>query len=145
MPLQSEYSRFRRYVGDFNVNLIEDDFIEELLDDTTFELTGNFATPITTFDALHGQYHDEVILKSAINWWWNRLAELQEKHSQSIGSATQEVGEKWDRAFQMIKDLNEQLDAIQQLQIDITIGNFSRYSKQTLRRIGGISEEDTNA
>lgn len=146
MPSTSEYNQFRRLVGDFTAQSLSTNYITALLNDTTYELTGDFATPITSFDTLLTQYHNEVIYKAAINYWWNDLSELQEKHSMTLGGgATQNVGEKWDRAWQMIQSLQATYDQIQMLQVDITIGNFSRYSKQTLRRIGGIREEDTHA
>lgn len=145
MPSTAELNQFRRLIGDFEAEALSDNDISDLLDDTVAELTGNFATPLIDFDTLLTQYHNEVIYKAALNWWWNNLSELQNKHSISVGQASQNVGEKWDRAWQMIQSLQATFDQIQQLWVDVTEGNFSRYSKQTLRRIGGIREEDTNA
>jgi hypothetical protein len=142
MPSVAEINQFRRLVGDSDTGLISEIEITALLNDTVNELTGDFATPLSNFDLLVNQYHNEVIYKAAINWWWNRLAELTEKHSMSIGSSAQNVGEKWDRCQMMINMLQGTYDQIQMLQVDITVGNYSRYSKQTLRRIGGVREED---
>lgn len=145
MPTASEYNQFRRLVGDFQAQAIADSSIATILNDTVAELTGDFATPVVTFDTLVNQYHNEVIYKAAINYWWNKLGELQEKHSIAVGTAQSNVDSKWDRAWQMIQSLQQRYDEIQTLWTDITMGNYSRYSKQTLRRIGGIREEDTNA
>lgn len=143
MATALERNQFRRLIGDFKTTLVSDANIDALFNDTVLELTGDFATPLVDFNTLLAQYHNEVIYKAALNFMWNRLGELQEKHSISVGAATQNVGEKWDRLWQMIQWLQTQYDEIQQLRIDITIGNYSRYSKQTLRRIGGTSEENT--
>lgn len=146
MPTQSEINQFKRLIGDFNnaTPLMSTPAITTLLNDTVLELTGpQFATPIYAFDSLFQQYHVEVIYKAALNYMWNRLGELQEKHSISMGSAAQNVGEKWDRLMQMIQWLQAEYDKIEQLQIVISTGNYSRWSKQTLRRIGGTSEENT--
>lgn len=145
MPTQAELNQFRRLIGDFETEVLTDSDIESVLNDAVSELTGNLATPTVDFDLLLAQYHNEVIYKGALNWWWNQLSELQNKHSISVGQASQNVSEKWDRAWQMIQSLQATFDQIQTLWVDIVEGNYSRYSKQTLRRIGGIREEDTNA
>jgi hypothetical protein len=60
-----------------------------------------------------------------------------------MGAASQNVSEKWQRALQMVTALEERYDDIQELGDTIIEGNYSRFSKQTLRRIGGVSEEET--
>lgn len=142
MPTASEQNTFRRYVGDYGKNTITNGDIDAYLDDATFEVTSDFATPVTDFDVLIVQYHPEVILLAAINWWWQRAAQLTEHHTQSIGQGTQNASEKWDRAMQMIEKLEDKYLLIQQLGIDITIGNLSRWSKSSLMRLGGNSEEN---
>lgn len=149
MATTQEYNQFRRLIGAGSATptvVITTTEIDSYLNDTVLELTGSvFATPLNDFDTLVEQYHREVIYKAAINWWWNELAELQSKHSIQVGVTSQNVGEKWDRAWQMIQSLQATYDQIQALWQQVTIGNFSRYSKQTLRRIGGVEEENTNA
>lgn len=144
MPTTQEYNQFRRLIGDAKKQDVSTSEIDSYLNDAVLELTGDFATPITSFDTLVQQYHNEAIYKGAINWWWNLLSELQDKHSINVGGSAQTVSEKWDRAFQMIKELQAYYDEIQALKVDIMQGNLSRYSKQTLRRIGGEREEDVN-
>lgn len=144
MPSEAEFNQFRRLIGDYEAQALPDSEVEQILNDTCWELTSDFATPVTSFDALTDQYHTEIVYKAAINWWWNRLSDYADnKHSVTIGSASQNVGEKWDRGWQMIQNLQNTYDQIQSLRIDIYIGNYSRFSKQTLRRIGGVREEDT--
>lgn len=145
MPNSSEFNQFRRLIGDMTTKAVSEEDITIALNDATLELTRDFATPLTSFDGMVGQYHPEIIYKAAINWWWDKLGQLQDKHSTSIGQASQSVSEKWDRAYQMIQWLETQYDEIQSLKVDITIGNYSRFSKLSLRRIGGIREEDTGA
>ena len=144
MPSQAEYNQFRRLVGDYEAEALSDEEVTQNLNDACVELTSDFATPVLTFDGLVTEYHPELVYKAAINWWWNKLSDYADnKHSVSIGSASQNVGEKWERGWQMIQNLQSTYDQIQTLRIDITIGNYSRFSKQTLRRVGGVREEDT--
>ena len=144
MPSQAEYNQFRRLVGDFATPVLSNQMITQSLNDACVELTSDFATPVLTFDGLATMYHPEIVYKAAINSWWNKLSDYADnKHSVSIGSAVQNVGEKWERGWQMIQSLQVTYDQIQTLRLDITIGNYTRFSKQTLRRIGGVREEDT--
>lgn len=145
MATDQEYNQFRRLIGDFDNQLLTTGEIDSWLNDAVMELTGDFSTPVVVFTTLVTMYHNEAIYKAAINWWWNELSKLQDRHSITVGQASQNVSEKWQRVMQMITSLQTYYDDIQQLKQDITIGNFSRYSKQTLRRIGGIEEENTNA
>ena len=139
---------FRRLIGDFGVGNVTDSEALSFLDDASSELTtfntNVYATPVYTFDGLARDYQRETTYKAAINWWWDYAAKLSDHHSMSLGSATQNVSEKWDRAMQMIGQLEIQYQQIARLEVDITHGNLSRYSKQTLRRIGGVDEEYTN-
>lgn len=144
MSVQSERNLFRRLIGDYGKNAVSDTEIETYLDDTCYELTADFATPVTDFDTLVVQYHPEVVYKAAINWWWQYATSAGEKHSMSMGQATQNVGEIWNRAMTTIEKLEAHYKLIQLLGIDIIIGNFSRFSKQTLTRIGGVEEEAEN-
>ena len=80
MPTAGEYRQFRRLVGDSNSLKLGTSDIDDCLNDATYELTIDFATPLG-FDTLLTQYHNEVIYKAAINWWWNNLSELQDRHS----------------------------------------------------------------
>lgn len=138
---------FRRLIGDFGVGNVSDEEAVSFLDDTASELThyntNIYSTPVATLDALGEEYKRETIYKAAINWWWDYAAKLSDHHSMSLGSATQNVSEKWDRAMQMISQLEIQYQQICRLEVDITHGNLSRWSKQTLRRIGGVDEENT--
>lgn len=144
MPTQAEYNQFRRLIGDYDTEALPNADATQILNDTCVELTSDFATPVTTFDDLAVIYHPEIVYKAAINWWWNRLSDYADtKHSVSIGSASQNVGEKWERGWQMIQSLQTTYDQIQSLRVDIHMGNYSRFSKQTLRRVGGVREEDT--
>lgn len=143
MPTTSEYNQFRRLIGDFGEDAVLDAEIKSYLDDAVRELTADFTSPVTDFDVLVQQYHPEVIYKGAINWWWDKAAKLADKHSTTVGQASQNVSEKWDRAMEMIRRLEEAYMNIQLLQTDISIGNISRFSKTTLTRIGGVSEEKT--
>lgn len=149
MPLQSEYNQFRRYIGDYGVDTVDDTEVDAFLDDATLELTSDFvdvnnlSAPVNDFDVLVAQYHPEVVVKAAINWWWHRAAKLTEHHTQTVGSASANTSEKWDRAMEMIKQLEELYANIQALGTDITFGNLSRFSKSTLTRLGGRREEDS--
>lgn len=142
MPTDREVNQFRRMVGDYNTQSLATPVIFSYLNDATNELTGGFATPLYSLDDIDYEHHNEVIHMAALNWWWNRLAELEDRHSINVGSAAQNVSEKWDRAMQMITNLQQDYDEIQQLRTVIKEGNLSRWSKQTLRRVGGVSEED---
>lgn len=142
MPTASEINQFRRLIGDYNKDVVDDADLDSYLDDAVAELTADFATPVIDFDILVTQYKPEVILRAAINWWWQRAAELADKHSTSVGQSAQNVSEKWDRAMEMIRRLETRYMEIQQLYTDITFGNISRFSKSTLTRIGGQREED---
>lgn len=134
-------------IGDFGKDEVDDSTLESYLDDATLELTSDFvdaygvSSPVADFDALVSQYHPEIILRAAINWWWNRAAKLQDKHSQSMGDADHKLSEKWDRAMAMIKELEARYAVTQQLGTDVSIGDFSRFSKKTLTRLGGRPEE----
>lgn len=147
MPTTSEYNQFRRYIGDYATASVSDTTIDSYLNDATRELTSDFVdvaglpAVLTAFDTVVPEYHPEIILKAAINWWWNRAAELADKHSQTVGQASQNVSEKWDRAMQMIQQLQTMYDQIESLGVDITFGNLSYFSKSSLERIGGQREE----
>lgn len=144
MPNQSELNQYRRLVGDYRANKISDNDVVIALNDACWELTShNYATPVGVFDSLYTVYHNEVIYKAAINFWWERVSVLQDQLSTTVGGASQQVSDKWTRALQMVAELETRYDAIQQLNVTIIEGNFSRFSKQSLRRIGGVSEEDT--
>lgn len=146
MSTASEQAQFRRLIGDYTKNKVEPEVIEAYLDDAARELTANDPTnlsaPVIAFSALEVRYHPEVVVKAAINWWWNVAAEASTKHSQTVGPATQNVSETWDRAMEMISRLEEQYQKIQTLGTDITVGNISRFSKVTLTRVGGKREEN---
>lgn len=147
MPSVSERNQFLRYIGKYGTTEVAESEIDAYLDDTTRELTADFvntnnlSAPVVDFDVLAPQYHPEVIVKAAINWWWQKAAKLSDHHSQSVGQASQQASEKWDRAMEMIRRLEEVYDRIQQLGTDITIGHISRFSKVTLQRHGGQREE----
>lgn len=147
MSTQAEKNQFRRLIGDFPTGKYDDAYIENYLDDAVQELTADFtdtlgvSAPVTDFDALLKQYHPEIIVWAALNWWWNRASQLSDKHSQSVGDSDQKLSEKWDRAMAMIKELEARYQLIQALGTDISIGDFSRWSKKTMSRLGGRSEE----
>jgi predicted phosphohydrolase len=144
LPNSSELNQYRRLVGDIGINAISADDIVIGLNDATWELTShNYSTPIGAFDAMPVIYHNEIVWKAAINYWWNQVAYLQAKLSTTVGSASQNVSDKWTRALQMVTALEARYDEIQELGETILEGNFSRFSKQTLRRIGGVEEEQT--
>lgn len=152
MPTTSEKNLFRRLVGDYGSSpKIADSEITSYLDDATAELTADFrnstgvSAPVTQFDMLVTQFHPEVIYYAAIQWWWNRLSKLADQHSQNVGPTSQNVSEKWDRAMKMIEFLTQQWTGMQTLGQDVLIGNLSRFSKRTLMRQGGQSEEDALA
>lgn len=143
MPTTSEKNQLRRLIGDYGANTVDDTEIDAYLNDATFEVTSDFASPVIDFDVLLVQYHPEVIYKAAINWWWQRASKLVDHHTQTVGQSSQNASEKWDRAMQMIERLETKYNEIQMLGIDISIGNLSRFSKITMTRIGGRSEEST--
>lgn len=148
MPTQSEFNQFRRYIGDYTDEKVDDTDIEVYLDDATAELTADFtdadgaSAQVTEFDNLVIQYRPEVVVWASINFWWQKAALYAERHSQTVGQASQSASEKWERAMEMIRRLTEYYDKIGLLGTDITIGNLSRFSKITLTRIGGQREED---
>lgn len=148
MSTVAEKNQFRRLVGDYPAGSVDDATVESYLNDAVAELTADFtdasgvSAPVTVFDALVKEYHPEVILWGAINWWWNRLAILADRHSQTVGDAAQSISEKWDRALAMIKELEVRYNTISALGTDISVGNFSRFSKQSLLRLGGNREEE---
>lgn len=142
MPTTSEYNLFRRLIGDFDKNEVPNSSLDALLDDATFEVTNDFTPPVTDFDVLVVQYHPEIIYKAAINYWWNKLGNWTEKYSVSAGAQSQNVGERWDRVMQIIQQLEQKYQEISYLGTEIAIGNLSRFSKESLTRIGGQNEED---
>lgn len=167
MPTKQEYNQFRRLIGDFGVDSVDNHTIDAYLDDATFEVTADFVTistqspvldspqfnqfedftsvssqPITKFDELYHQFHPEVIYKAAINWWWNRASSLAGKLSQTVGTASQDVTRLYDNAMAMIATLEEKYDKIQQLGLDIQMGNISYFNKRHLQRAGGQREEN---
>lgn len=149
MPTTAEKNQFRRLIGDYGKNGVSDPEITSYLNDATYELTADFtnesgaSAPVTVFDNLSTQYHPEVIYWGAINYLWNKLGKLSDRHSQSVGATSQNASEKWDRTYQLIQWLNSQYDRIQALGADITMGNLSRYSKTALTRFGGMPEESS--
>ena len=142
MPTTAEYNQFRRLVGDYGEGFVDNNTIDQYLNDATTELTADFTVPVTSFDTLVKQYHPEIIVWAAINWWWNVASNLVQHHTQSIGGASHQASEKWERAMRMIEMLTTRFNEIQTLGQDITIGHLSRFSKLTLTRFGGRSEED---
>lgn len=142
MPTTSEYNQFRRYIGDYGNNVVDNTTIDAYLNDAALDLTADFEVPIATFDSLVRQYHPEVITWAAINWWWNVASKLVDHHSQQLGAGSHQASEKWERAMQMIEYLTTRFESIQTLGADVSIGNLSRFSKLTLTRFGGRSEED---
>lgn len=142
MATPSEYNQFRRLIGKTNVDILDNE-IEVWLADATRELTSDFVpSPVTDIDNLAVIYHPEVVLYAAINWWWNYASQQAEKHTTVIGQESEQKGTRFDRAMQMIDKLQARYDKIQALGTDITVGNLSRWTKQGLYRIGGMSEED---
>lgn len=149
MPTTSEKNQFRKLIGDFGRSQVDDSTIDSYLNDAVAELTADFvdednvSAPVTDFDNLVAQYKPEVILYAAINWWWNVASMYVNHHSQTVGQTSHQASEKWERAMRMIETLTTQFTNSQTLGTDISIGNLSRFSKQTLQRYGGMREEDT--
>src|SRR3954470_23967964 len=148
MPTTREYNQFRRLVGDYGEDTIDDGIVDSYLDDAAAELTAdpgnlpNGVGPLTDFDQLPSEFRPEVITFAGINWWWNLAANLQEKHSQSLsGGMTQQVGERWERAMRMIEQLQLHYDTLQSLRPDINVEQLSYFSKASLRRVGAQREE----
>lgn len=142
MPTTSELNQFRRLVGDYGKDLVDDSTIEEYLDDATREVTSDFITPVLEFDTLVFQFHPEVIILAAKNYWWNVASKLVNHHSQQTGATSHQASEKWERAMEMIARLETMYSDVQSLGTDLAVGNLSRFSKTTLTRWGGRSEED---
>lgn len=134
-------------MGDYAQNTVSDVIIDSYLNDAVRELTADFvdvdgvSAPVTVFNNLVGQFKPEVIYFAAMNWWWNYAADQSEKGLRTVGTASEDLSQRWERAMEMIKMLREQYDKIQMLGTDITIGNLSRFSKITMTRLGGQSEE----
>lgn len=143
----AERNQFRRYVGDFPDASVTDETIEAYFDDATYEVTTDFVdstnapAPVNDFDVLVVEYHPEVVVKAAINFLWNKAAKFAERHSTSIGGAAQNVSETFDRLMSMIERLETKYAEISYLGTDISMGNLSRFSKGSLRRVGGVREE----
>lgn len=146
MPTISDINLFRRLVGDFNDRLILDADITQYLNDAAREVSAQEEAILLTnsFDLIPDMYKPEVIYQAAINWWWNRAAKLSDKHSQTVGQSSQNVGEKFDRAMQMIDALQTKLTELRNSTANHTVyfGHNSRFSRSTLTRIGGKREED---
>lgn len=148
MPTLAEKNQFKRYIGNYGAAVqISDADIDSYLNDATAELTADFTdsaglwSPVMDFDNLVPQYKPEVILYAATQWWWNKASGYAAAIKRAnVGDAHTET-ERWERAMEMIRLLSERYTAIQALGTDITIGNLSRFSKQTLTRHGGVSEE----
>ena len=150
MAAQWALNLFSRLTGQYGLATptISSTNATSYLNDAAAELTSYntnlFATPVYSLDTTPREYQREIIYKAALNWWWDYTAKLSDHHSMSIGGAAQNVSEKWQRAIQMIGTLETEYSKMSRLETDFTIGNVSRFSKQTLRRIGGIEEENTN-
>lgn len=150
MPTTAEKNQFKRYVGNYGATTaISDQEIDSYLNDATLELTADFtdsaglSSPVADFDNLVPQYKPEVVLHAAIQWWWNKAAVYaSEMRRANVGDAHTEY-ERWERAMEMIKSLSTRYSEIQALGTDISMGNLSRFSKQTLTRHGGVSEEES--
>lgn len=148
MPSVNETNQFRRLIGDYGTNAVNDIEIDSYLDAACNELTMDFtdinaiSAPVTDFDNIVPQYKPEVILYAAINYWWNRASVFADRLSTTVGQASQNAEVKWEHAIKMIEMLEKRYEEIQALRTDITIGNFSRFSKKTLQRYGGRFEEE---
>lgn len=148
MPSVNEKNQFRRLIGDYGEDAVGDAEIDSYLDGAVNELTMDFtdtnaiSAPVTDFDTLVPQYRPEVILYAAINYWWNKASVFADRLSTSIGQASQNAEVKWEHAVKMIEMLEKRYADIQALGTDVSIGNFSRFSKKTLMRYGGRSEEE---
>lgn len=143
MPIPSEYNTFRRLIGDFEVDEIDDTTLESYLDDAAYEASsseGSFTT-VTEFDLLPGRYKREVIILAAINFWWQRASVYAQKLSTTTGQAAQNVSEKWERAMSMIEKLQAMYTERSVLGSEPSMGNLSRFDRGTLTRVGGKSEE----
>lgn len=168
MPTPQEINQFRRLTGDFGINAIAEQDIAICLNDATFEVTADFVKittrapvlsspefnqfesftdvkpqPIRTFDELYIQFHPEVIYKAAINYWWNQAAQLAGRLTTTVGQASQQVSDLYARAMNMIAALEVHYQSIQQLGLDIEMGNISYFNKRYLERTGGEREEDS--
>lgn len=147
MATANEINMFRRLVGDQVNAVMTVEEIQSWLNDASIELTSDFvntagaSAPVDNFDHLVQQYKPEVVYKAAINWWWARASVLAEQLSTTVGQASQQASEKWDRAMKMIDVLQNYYSEIQYLGTDISIGNLSYFSKASLTRRGGIEEE----
>lgn len=148
MPAQSERNQFRRLIGDYGKDTVTDIEVKLYFDDAVREATedfvnaANISSPVTDFDVLVPQYHSEIIYLAAINYLWDKAGKLSIKHSQTMGQASQDVGETFDRVMRMIDALRARYETIQSLGTDITMGNLSRFSKTSLTRLGGVREEN---
>lgn len=143
MPAQNERNLFRRLIGDFGVNNVADADVDAALADATYELTSmSGAVPTTwTFDTISTQYHPEIVYKAAINWWWQYATSEGEKFSVSMGAASSNQGERFQKAMSIIEGLQAHYDQIKFLGVEMTNGDYSRFSKKTLSRLGGQPEE----
>lgn len=168
MPTEQEKNTFRRLIGDYTAKAVSDQEILNYLNDATFEVTTDFVAittttpvlsspvfnqfehftevkpvPVKVFDELYIQFHPEVIYKAAINFWWSKASELAGRLTSTVGQASQNVSELYQNAMAMIASLEEHYKGIQQLGLDITVGNFSYFNKRTMERVGGQREEDS--
>lgn len=149
MPTDQDYSMFRRYVGDFDNETIDEAVIDSYLDDATAEATAPHVsadTPIvTSYDSLNQKYAPEVVLLAAINWWWNKAANYADKLTTTVGQASEQATDRWNHAMQMIQSLQDLYSTIEILGRDPDVGNLSHWNRNTLSRVGGVSEEDAKA
>lgn len=147
MSAMSDRNQFRRLTGDYGKNDIPDTEIEDYFDDAARQATSTEGTMVTVtdFDLLDERYKPEIVILAAINWWWNRAADYTDSYSTTIGQSSEQAGVRWDRAIQMIQQLQTMYENVAVLGNDPTMANLSRYSKITLSRIGGVAEEDTEA
>lgn len=143
MPTLSEKNQFRRYIGNYDQTPVSDAFIDAYLDDAARELSSSEGSMVTVidFDVLNSTYKPEVIILAAINYWWNKAAEYLTKVNMTVGQASVEPGVRYDRAMQMIERLQELHSKVAVLGSEISVNHISRFSKQTLTRLGGQREE----
>lgn len=115
-----------------------DSRVRGFLDNATFLISRDYATPWNDFDSISEQYKYPVVIYAAIEYWWAKAGEYASKFDLQTGSgANQKSTQLFYRALELIDYLKKELEEATKNMLDedssgdVIIGDLVRRSKFT--------------
>jgi hypothetical protein len=113
--------------------------INGALDNASYIISRNYATPWSDFDSVPDKYQYAVTMFAAVEYWWAKSGEAATKFDTNVGGGTgQRSGILFNNALRMISVLQEELGTlglVEEGSGDILIGDLVIRSRDTGRLV----------